>query len=405
MRKHAIWWVAAGLGVANAILLRGFELAVNDGTNWLWNDVFRSNVYRWVVVPLAVALSIALSWFIYRLHEQRVVAPDSNLTDELSGAPANLGSIGIVLAIGLASLLAGASLGPEASLMTAAAGLGSWAAVRGHIGPGRELLVLASVGALLVAFLGSGIMVTVPLLILWKQKQFKLQPAAVILLAGLSSLAILHVIDPHHPGFGSLPPMPAAVFHDFVIAPIVGCAATVVALVLTYFIARFTEAAKRIDQRCRPSLAAALFGLGVGLLYLLGGESIQFSGSVGAHQLVQNAPTYSLLTVAGLLLAKLLATSWSKGSGYRGGLVFPSIYMGTALGLLVAQLNAGWAGVGASVGGIAGMLTAVVGSPVLAAVFLIAIVPLKSLLVALLAVVGSTVGATILKRSLHRPER
>jgi hypothetical protein len=142
---------AVAVGVVNALVFVAFEWIVNDGTDWVWNDLVDSDAVRWRVVPLAIAGSIVLSAVI-RLTRQKRIVPAS--TDPLAGGPA--ASVPVVLLIGAVSLLAGASLGPEASLFAAATGIGAWLAK-------EKRLVLASVGALLVAFFGSLLAVAVPL--------------------------------------------------------------------------------------------------------------------------------------------------------------------------------------------------------------------------------------------------
>ena len=51
----------SSIGAANAIVLKSFEGAVNDGTHDIWDSVFHTDTHRWVVVPLAIVLSVALS--------------------------------------------------------------------------------------------------------------------------------------------------------------------------------------------------------------------------------------------------------------------------------------------------------------------------------------------------------
>jgi len=402
MRRLNVWLVALGIGVVNALLLRVFELAVNDGTNELWNRLFRSDSHRWVVVPLAVGLSLLYSLIIRSLGQQRVIKPETDLLAEMSDAPSKLSAIGVILLIGLVSLLAGASLGPEASLLAASAAIGGWAAAKAKTDLQRQLLILASVGALLVAFLGSFMMVLVPLLLLLQQKKFKPLPAALMFVAAGAAYGTIWLVDRAHPGFGTAPPLPALSAHDFIVAPFVGAVAAFVAAGLNQAISRLTPHIERLDQHIAWPLAAAAFGLALGGLYLLGGQSIEFSGNVGSKQLISDHAQSGAAVLIGLLTAKLLATAWSKITGYRGGLVFPSIYLGVALGLLVGSLAGSWGGAGAMIGGIAGTLSAVTGSSVVAAVFVLAVLPVALLPVALVAIAGAAGGNWLLGQLAHR---
>jgi len=140
-----------------------------------------------------------------------------------------------------------------------------------------------------------------------------------------------------------------------------------------------------------------VFGAVLGLLYLLGGESVQFSGSEGSVLLVQEHADDGALTLVGLVAVKLLATGWSVTSGYRGGLVFPVVFMGVAMSLVVGELAGGLAGPGAMIGAIGGILTAMT-SPVIAAVMVLALLPYELVWVALAGAAGAMLGAKVLVR-------
>ena len=170
------------VGVADALVFLGFEWLVKHGTDWLWNDLAGSDDERWRVIPLAIVLSLAFSALLRALKQPRWTPPHLDPLHSADGeehppAP-TLIAVALILVIGAASLLAGASLGPEAALVATSIGLGTWAAARAGLGERGRLLALASAGALLVAFLGSLIALAIPLLLLY-QRTKRLAPAAV----------------------------------------------------------------------------------------------------------------------------------------------------------------------------------------------------------------------------------
>ncbi|MFZ1301466.1 MAG: chloride channel protein [Candidatus Microsaccharimonas sp.] len=411
MRKHTVWFAAIGIGLANAVLLYVFEFVGIDVTAWLWNDVLhtQSEQFRWILIPLvAVVLSIVLSALTRSLGEKRVVPVDNDIMAELKDpdTPSTPRDLGIVLAIGAMSLLAGASIGPEASLMAASIIIGAWTVNTFKFGAMKQIIILASVGALLVAFLGSMIMALVPLLLLLEKKQLKLKPALIIILASTVSYITIRLIDAAEAGRGGAgsvaPNMPTIQGHDFIVAVIVGFITSLIAIALTWLITYFARYTKKLDAKVPWYLSATVFGLVLGGLYLIGGPTIQFSGSLGSHLLVEQAAQYGAIALVVMILTKLLATGWSKAAGYRGGLVFPSIYIGVALGLLVGVLFPEYAGAGAMIGGIAGILTAAIGSPLMGALFVLAVLPFnETLLVALCAIAG-TIAFDQLKKRISR---
>jgi len=394
MKRSTVWLAAAYIGVINAVVLWAFELIGVDITNWLWNDLLNTDEFRWRVVPVALILGLVLTAVFKLTGEKRLVSPKSDLMDEMDGVPSTLLTIGKILAVGAMSLLAGASLGPEASLMAASAAIGGYAANKQNISSSKNLLILASIGALLVAFVDTLILLLIPLLLLLNKKQLKFVSAIPIILASLTSFATTHFISyltDEKGGYGSVPAMPELVTHDFVVAAILGFAAASVALSLNWLIGRVWQVVDRLARHKsfgNDWTLGLFFSLVLGVIYLSAGQSVQFSGSIGSGLLVHDVGKYGALALGGLIIAKLLATAWSKSTGFRGGLVFPSVYSGVALGLLVGQIS-DFGGAGAMIGGISGMMTAVVGSPIMAAIFLIAILPLKLWPIGLCAIVGT----------------
>lgn len=407
-----VWIVALIIGIVDAIILYLFEFVGIEGTIWLWGDVLNTDEQRWLVFPVALVLGLVLT-AVYKLTKvKRVKETSGDLLEELQNPPATLASIGAVLLIGVTSLLAGASLGPEAALLAFAAGFGAYMAAKFKAGSDKQVLVLASVGALLVAFVHSLLLVFIPLLMLWQGrrsagKTIKYRSVAVILLAGIAAYGTIIAIRAltSAPGVGLIPNLPAFTAHDFLIAAVLGFISGLLALALNYLVKLFSSTSLMIMKAKFTGsewIFGAIAGLALGFLYYAGGPIIQFSGKAGSELLVQNAAQFTAVMLIGFILIKLMATAWSAGTGYRGGLVFPSVFMGIALGLLFTSLFPELGGTGAIIGAIAGMLTAVIGSPIMAAIFLVAALPLSLWPVAACAIIGTLAFAFIEKRLVKK---
>lgn len=394
-----IWLAALIIGIVDAIVLYLFELVGIEGTVWLWNDVLGTDEHRWRVFPVAIVLGLAVTAVYKLVKVKRIKETTGDLLEELQNPPSTLAASGAVLLIGAVSLLAGASLGPEAALMAFSAGFGAFIAGRMKAGSDKQVLVLASVGALLVAFVHSLLLVLIPLLILWQSwkkaaQKPQLRSVAVILVAGIAAFGTIFGIRTltGAPGVGLIPSLPELVPHDFLIAALLGFVSGILALTLNFLVKTFSQTSVTMAKAKFPGsewLFGALAGLALGFLYYAGSPVVQFSGKVGTEMLVENAAQFTAVTLVGFILIKLMATAWSDGTGYRGGLVFPSVFIGVALGLLFIQLFPEFGGSGAVIGAIAGMLTAVIGSPVMAAVFLVAALPFSLWPIAACAIVGT----------------
>jgi H+/Cl- antiporter ClcA len=377
---------ALALGAVNALVFLGFEWLVHHGTDALWVDLAGTDAARWRVVPLAIAGSLVLSLAV-RMAGQRRLVPVT--TDPLHAhgedETTTLGTIAATLAVGAVSLIAGGALGPEAPLVAASMALGALFA------SGR-LLVLASVGAVLVAFFGSLLMIVVPLLMLYRQKQ---RPAAADalppVLAGVAAYATPWVVRGRGEGYGKLPTGTGFDAGDFALAFALGACAVLLAAAVPRGAKRFAGLARDVDTRWPWPATAALFGAGLGLLYLIGGETVQFSGSSGSATLLRDHTDDGAPALAGLAAVKLLAAGWSLACGYRGGPVFPAVYAGVAVSLALGDL----AGPGATIGAVGGILTAMT-SPAVGAIMLLALLPLKLAGIGLAGAAGAAVARRLI---------
>jgi H+/Cl- antiporter ClcA len=100
-------------------------------------------------------------------------------------------------------------------------------------------------------------------------------------------------------------------------------------------------------------------GLVLGVLGVLGGPLTLFKGYGEMKELVANAATYGPLALGWMALVKLAALVVASTSGFRGGRIFPAVFVGVSLGLCA---NAIWPEIPMAVAvssGVLGVLVAV----------------------------------------------
>jgi H+/Cl- antiporter ClcA len=395
--------IAIAVGIADGLIFMGFEWLVNHGDQWIWNDVFHTDTSRWRVIPLALILSVAFSLVLRALREPRWLPPHLDLLaaagpgDGKAPPPPSLNAVALILVVGGASLLAGAALGPEAPLTAVAIGLGTWAAARGSLGAASRPLALASLGALLTAFFGSLVPLAIPLLVAYQHtKRLPLVVLIVTVLAGVSSWLTCLVVQGNDSGYGGIPSL-GTHFLDYVAAVGLGVIAAGAAVLLRELVRRLSVVTQKVDHRAPWWVAAAVFGAALGGLYLVGGQTVQFSGSEGTTMLVSGFGNYGAWALAGIAVVKLLATSWSMSAGYRGGLIFPSIFVGVALGLCADGAIPSLAGTGVTLGCVAGLLVGMT-SPAFGVVILFSLLPAKLILLGLAGAAGAVLGRAIVTR-------
>jgi H+/Cl- antiporter ClcA len=76
-----------------------------------------------------------------------------------------------------------------------------------------------------------------------------------------------------------------------------------------------------------------LGGVVLGLLGALGGEITLFKGLDQMGELITNAGSYTGFQLASIFGVKLLALAVAGASGFRGGHIFPAVFLGVAFGM------------------------------------------------------------------------
>ena len=82
-------------------------------------------------------------------------------------------------------------------------------------------------------------------------------------------------------------------------------------------------------------------GVVLGLVGAIGGPITLFKGLQQMGELVQNRADYSPGQLALIAVVKFVALLVAASAGFRGGRVFPSVFIGAALGTLAAALVPG----------------------------------------------------------------
>ncbi len=73
-------------------------------------------------------------------------------------------------------------------------------------------------------------------------------------------------------------------------------------------------------------------------LYLLGGSLVEFTGNKSIVPMLGQAASLGAIGLIWLAIVKTVAISWSKAMGYRGGLVFPTVFIASVL-VAIAELQ------------------------------------------------------------------
>ncbi|MBT0993296.1 chloride channel protein [Cellulomonas sp. DKR-3] len=320
--------------------------------------------------------------------------------------PRDVGSVALAA---LATLPFGLVLGPEAPLIALGAIVGTWVTRWAHLKEqGGVAIGVAGSGAamstlfggplvaglmLLEGGVGAGALV-IPLIL----PALAASAMAYLLITGLGEWSGLPMPSLALP---DLPTYESVQARDLLVAVVVGVLASLAA----HLVRSGATVLHGLEVRTGRLLLLVGGGLAVGLLALLAqalgadAEDVLFSGQSALPHLVGEA---SAVTVLVLVVAKGVAYAVSMGAGFRGGPIFPAVFLGVGLATLGVVAFDMSVTVAVAMGTAAGMtaMTRMVVSPLLFAGLLVGRPGLEALPVAVLATTAAWLASAVLDHRL-----
>jgi H+/Cl- antiporter ClcA len=350
-RFLALLVLAAVVGVASSLAAWGFlELAFHM-QSWVFTDIPKDLGYDsaplWWSLPILAIAGVIAAFAIVRLPGRGGHIP----AEGLNAAPTQPIDVPGVILAGLASIGLGLVLGPEAPLIAIGGGLGLLAVrlIPRDAPPEVGAVIAASAMFSALAFLfGSPIIAAVILIEAAGLGGSRLPLVLVpgLLASGIGSLVWIGMgswtgLSTSDISISALQ-LPAFARPD---AADIGwtillAAAVAVGAVAIFRLGRETQ---RVAAS-RPFLVLPAIGIAVSGLAIAFSQAadksvsdVLFSGPDAIGPLVANPGAWSLSALALLIAFKGLAYGLSLGS-FRGGPVFPALFLGAAGGLMAAQL-------------------------------------------------------------------
>jgi H+/Cl- antiporter ClcA len=306
----------------------------------------------WTMLPGAIGVDGASGWWIVLILTATGAAvgltvwllpghagPDSATTELVSTPlpPAVVPSLALASILGLAG---GISLGPENPIIAINASILVAVVARIWKAVPTEVVLLMAAAATIGAMFGTpvaaalvftGIVAAAPGGgALWDRLFLPLVAAA----AGSETMTLLA-----HPQFGV--PMPAYTdvhWQDVVSAFVI---ATVAAVLGVLGAAAFPAVHRAFHSLRNPLLVSLAGGVLLGVLGMIGGPITLFKGLEQMGELIQGRAGYSPGQLVVIILVKLAALLIAASAGFRGGRVFPAVFIGSAVGVLAAAMVPG----------------------------------------------------------------
>ncbi|EFL33864.1 ion-transporter [Streptomyces viridochromogenes DSM 40736] len=344
---------AVAVGVVSSLLLIGLETAAEQLQDVLWQTVPDAlGVGRYSVAwmfAVLFATGVAVGLVVWKVPGHAGPDPATVGLDAPVLPPAVLP--GLLLATAL-MLAGGPSLGPENPIITMNVGLAAWLGARAvPRAPGRIWPVLAesaTIGALFGTPVAAALAISEALAgrtmrgLLWDNVFTPLIAAA----TGALTVTFLD-----RPSFDlGLPSFGRPGWGDLAAAVVVASVGAVLAMCAVYAFPFVHGAFRRLRH---PMLMLPAGGLVLGCLAALGGHLTLFKGLDETATLAHDPNGWSAGEFAVMTVVKLAALLVAASCGFRGGRIFPAVFVGTALGLCAHALVSG---VHPSVGVSAGVL-------------------------------------------------
>ncbi|WP_426521018.1 ion channel protein [Diaminobutyricibacter sp. McL0618] len=322
------------IGVVSALVLWALDevsALVDDGV--------------WTNLPKALGIDGSSGWWIFGVLTLTGLAvglvvrfvpghggPDT-ATTELMAPPLRLGVLPSLIVVTVLGLAGGVSLGPENPIIAINAAL--LVALMARLWPRipSNLIILitgaGTIGALFgtpvaAALVFTGIVAALKTGgALWDRLFLPLVAAG----AGSITMTLLD-----HPTF--LVPMPAYTTIqpvDLLSGLIIGVVATAIGLVAVFLFPLVHRFFHRIGN---PVLYITLGGAVLGVLGAIGGPITLFKGLAQMSELVQGRAEFSGWQLLGIVAVKVVALVVAASAGFRGGRIFPAVFIGSAVGVL-----------------------------------------------------------------------
>ncbi|MET8411818.1 ion channel protein [Streptomyces sp. NPDC005195] len=347
------------VGVGASLLYLGVSALAERLQEVLWNGLPESlGVGRYSVLWMLVVLTstgVLVGLVVWKVPGHAGPDPATIGLAAPPVPPAVLPSLLLATALMLAG---GPSLGPENPIIAGNVALAFWLgrrlAPRLPGGLWGTLAEAATLGALFGTPVAAALVISESLAgqqlegRLWDNLFAPLTAAA----TGATTTALVS-----HPAFDlRLPPLGPLSGGHVLAALVISSAAALLGMAAVYAFPYVHGAFSRLGH---PMLALPLGGLVLGLLGALGGHLTLFKGLDEVSELAGNPEGWSAGQFATMTVVKLAALVVAASCGFRGGRIFPAVFIGAAFGLFAhALVPAVPAALGVSAG-VLGMLLAV----------------------------------------------
>jgi len=337
IQKREFWVLmgfAVALGVFGAFASLVFMGVIDFGGKWYTDSDpgWFGGHWWWVAVTAAAGVVVGLLRRLTRLPEQI-----PGLFEDLKDGHVDSKLVPGIAVVSAVSLIGGASLGPEKALGAMGGGAGTSLARRRALGKeDSQVNTLVGFSGAYGGLFSSTVIVVMLILEAARPGGQKFLKA---LVGGVVASSV---------SFGIYFAIAGAVFLDAYEVPpyefedwqlLVGIPLGLFAALLVTLLGAFMMLVSRLFGRLKlPGIVKSTLG---GVAFGLIGVALPLTMFTGSDQLktvLQDAGTLGVGLLVSVLIAKMLTFAVSEGSGFIGGPIFPSLFIGGTAGVIVHQV-------------------------------------------------------------------
>jgi len=343
--------IAALLGIPISAIAYGFLALVSKVQQLVFTElpdrIFDGSAPAWWPVPWLVLSGLLTGLTIRYLPGNGGHSPAFGF--KAGGPQPTGGELGCIALAALTTLSLGAVLGPEAPLIAIGGGLAALTVrLARRDAPPMALMIMASAGsfAAISTLLGSPLLGAFLIMEAAGIGGLTLSLVALpgLLASGIGALVFIGLdqwtgLGTFSLALGSVPPAVTPTLASLVWSLVIGAVSA-----LLGWLVRWVGLSLRPIVHLNRVLVTSALGLLIGLTAMAyqlisgrGFSQVLFSGQAALPDLIEHAGEYSLAVLALLIVSKAFVYGLSL-SAFRGGPVFPSMFIGAALGIAASGL-------------------------------------------------------------------
>jgi H+/Cl- antiporter ClcA len=366
---YRLLFVSGAVGALGALVTVAFFVEMEYGIAFIWEELPAAfglqagidSAAFVIAFCLLGGLLVSLITYFSKVRPVLLAEELGEFVETGRLAPRN-GMVGMVR--GLIGLIFGGSIGPEGPLTGGCGSLGTWIADRLKVrSPANAVFTLSGISGMFGSFLGSpfGFAVLSIEVGLEKQKMSWKALLPSIVAASVGYTIFFALTGYVFGGNYQFPAYEEWNMIDLGYAVLLGLLGGLVGLLFMGLFKLLRRWSARWSSR--PIELAVLAGLVLGVIGAVF-PVLLFSGDRQIQTIIDDAVGLGFVMLLALALLKVLLTVVCLSLGWSGGYIFPSFFIGTAMGLAVHQLLPFMPEIVCIVGVMAGVSVALLKSPI-----------------------------------------